>query len=108
MDRYDATLQFFQSHLNKIRSGKLTDNEITFICAKHKLDKLHIYLMKQATDVEELVTVCRKLNVQLDFLSLTTATLLQRFTNVDEVSDFSPTQTNGKRVEVRFGCAAVA
>lgn len=83
--------------LNKIRSGKLTDNEMALLyAAKHKLDKFNIYLDEAgATDVEELVTVCRKLKrdgkldfVIVDYLQLLTTT--KRFTNrVDEVAKIS-------------------
>ncbi|MDD4000361.1 MAG: replicative DNA helicase, partial [Bacilli bacterium] len=83
--------------LNKIRGGKLTDNEMTMLyAAKNKLDKFNIYLDEAgATDVEELITVCRKLKrdnkldiVIVDYLQLLTTS--RRTSNrVEEVSRIS-------------------
>jgi len=83
--------------LNKIRSGKLTDNEMALLyAAKHKLDKFNLYFADAgATDVEEVVAVSRRLKregrldfVIVDYLQLLTTT--KRFTNrVDEVSKIS-------------------
>lgn len=83
--------------LNKIRGGKLTETEFAHLnMAKIKIDKFNIYLDEAgATDVEEVVTVCRKLKrdgrldfVIIDYLQLLTTS--KRFTNrTDEVSKIS-------------------
>jgi len=94
-------MRLYSSHsgltLNKIRSGKLTDNEMAALyAAKSKLDKFNIYLDEAgATDVEEVVTVCRKLKrdnkldfVVIDYLQLLTTS--RRTSNrVEEVSKIS-------------------
>jgi replicative DNA helicase len=94
-------MRLYSSHsgltLNKIRSGKLNETEmLTLYAAKTKLDKFNLYLDEAgATDIEELVTVCRKLRrdgkldlVVVDYLQLLTTT--RRTTNrVDEVSKIS-------------------
>ena len=60
-------MRLYSSHsgltLNKIRSGKLNETEMASLyAAKTKLDRFNLYLDEAgATDVEELVTVCRKL-----------------------------------------------
>lgn len=84
-------------HLNKLRSGNLSEEEITHLyMAKTKLDRFNIYLDEAgATDVEEVVSVCRKLKrenkldfIVVDYLQLLTTT--KRFTNrVDEVAKIS-------------------
>lgn len=83
--------------LSKIRSGNLTETEYaTLNIAKVQLDKFNIYLDEAgATDVEEVVTVCRKLKrekkldfVIIDYLQLLTTT--KRFSNrTDEVAKIS-------------------
>lgn len=83
--------------LTKIRSGKLSDNEMALLyAAKHKLDKFNLYFGESgATDVEELVAVCRRLKregkldfIIVDYLQLLTTS--KKFTNrVDEVSKIS-------------------
>jgi replicative DNA helicase len=94
-------MRLYSSHsgltLNKIRSGKLSDSEMLLLyAAKNTLDKFNIYLDEAgATDVEELVTVCRKLKrdgkldlVIIDYLQLLTTS--KRTTNrVEEVSKIS-------------------
>jgi len=83
--------------LSKIRSGNLTEAEFASLnLAKLKIDKFNIYLDDAgATDVEEVVTVCRKLKregkldfVIIDYLQLLTTT--KRFSNrTDEVAKIS-------------------
>lgn len=83
--------------LSKIRSGKLSDDDFAKLnVAKVKLDKFNIYLDDAgASDVEEVITVCRKLKrenkldfVIVDYLQLLTTT--KRFSNrTDEVSKIS-------------------
>jgi len=83
--------------LNKIRSGNLTESDYASLSiAKLKLDKFNIYLDDAgATDVEEVVTVCRKLKregkldfVIIDYLQLLTTT--KKFTNrTDEIAKIS-------------------
>lgn len=83
--------------LNKIRSGKLSDNEMALLfAAKHKLDKFNLFFGEAGkTDVEEIVAVCRRMKregkldfVIVDYLQLLSTT--KRFTNrVDEVSKIS-------------------
>lgn len=94
-------MRMYSSHsgltLNKIRSGKLTDAEMAVLyAAKTKIDRFNIYLDEAgATDVEELITVCRKLKrdgkldfVVVDYLQLLSTT--RKTTNrVDEVSKIS-------------------
>lgn len=83
--------------LTKIRDGKLTDAEMAQLyIAKTKIDKFNIYLDEAgATDVEELVTVCRKLKrdqkldfIIVDYLQLLT-TVRKTSNRVDEVSKIS-------------------
>jgi len=94
-------MRLYSSHsgltLNKIRSGKLNETEMAALyAAKTKLDRFNIYLDEAgATDVEELVTVCRKLKrdgkldlIIIDYLQLLT---IRRKTmnRVEEVSKIS-------------------
>lgn len=94
-------MRLYSSHsgltLNKIRSGKLNETEMAALyAAKNKLDKFNIYLDEAgATDVEELITVCRKLKrdkkldlVVVDYLQLLTTTR-KTSNRVDEVSKIS-------------------
>lgn len=83
--------------LSKIRSGNLTETEFASLnLAKLKMDKFNIYLDDAgATDVEEVVTVCRKLKregkldfVIIDYLQLLTTT--KKFSNrTDEIAKIS-------------------
>jgi replicative DNA helicase len=83
--------------LDKIRGGNLNELEMTQLyAAKAKLDSFNIYMDEAgATDVEELVTVCRKLHREgkLDFVIVDYLQLLstnKRTSNrVDEVSKIS-------------------
>jgi replicative DNA helicase len=94
-------MRVYASHsgitLNKIRAGKLTESEMSQLyAAKTKIDKFHLYLDEAgATDIEELITVCRKLKrdnkldfVVVDYLQLLT-TKRQTTNRVDEVSKIS-------------------
>ncbi len=94
-------MRLYSSHsgltLNKIRSGKLNETEMASLyAAKTKLDRFNLYLDEAgATDVEELVTVCRKLKrdgkldlVIIDYLQLLT-TRRRTMNRVDEVSKIS-------------------
>ncbi|MGD9604789.1 MAG: replicative DNA helicase [Bacilli bacterium] len=94
-------MRVYASHsgltLNKIRAGKLAESEMAALyAAKTKIDKFHIYLDEAgATDIEELVTVCRKLKrdnkldfVVVDYLQLLT-TKRHTTNRVDEVSKIS-------------------
>ncbi|HBP25416.1 MAG TPA: replicative DNA helicase [Acholeplasmatales bacterium] len=94
-------MRVYASHsgltLSKIRAGKLTDAEMaTLYAAKTKIDKFNIYLDEAgATDIEELVTVCRKLKrdnkldfVVVDYLQLLT-TKRKTSSRVEEVSRIS-------------------
>ncbi|HHZ17915.1 MAG TPA: replicative DNA helicase [Acholeplasmataceae bacterium] len=94
-------MRLYSSHsgltLNKIRSGKLNETEMASLyAAKTKLDRFNLYLDEAgATDVEELVTVCRKLKrdgkldlVIIDYLQLLT-TRRKTMNRVDEVSKIS-------------------
>ncbi|NLD26046.1 MAG: replicative DNA helicase [Acholeplasmataceae bacterium] len=94
-------MRLYSSHsgltLNKIRSGKLNETEMAALyAAKNKLDKFNLYLDEAgATDIDELITICRKLKredkldlVIIDYLQLLTTT--RRTTNrVEEVSKIS-------------------
>lgn len=94
-------MRIYSSHsgltLNKIRSGKLNEMEMASLyAAKTKIDRFNIYLDEAgATDIDEVVTVCRKLRrdnkldfVIIDYLQLLTTT--RKSTNrVDEVSKIS-------------------
>ena len=83
--------------LTKIRSGKLNDEEMKkLLAAKYKLDRFNMYLDEAgATDIDEVVTVCRKLKrdgkldfIIIDYLQLIT-TKRKTTNRVDEVSKIS-------------------
>ena len=94
-------MRLYSSHsglnLNKIRSGHLNETEMAALyAAKTKLDRFNIYLDEAGvTDIEELITVCRKLKregkldlVIVDYLQLLT-TRMRTFNRVEEVSRIS-------------------
>lgn len=94
-------MRLYSSHsglsLTKIRSGKMSDNEMASLYhAKTKLDKFNMYLDEAgATDIDEIVTVCRKLKrddkldfIIIDYLQLIT-TKRKTTNRVDEVSKIS-------------------
>lgn len=83
--------------LTKIRSGKLSEKEMfALFAAKNKLDTYNIYLDEAgATDIDEVVAVCRKLKregklnfVIIDYLQLLTTTR-KSSNRVEEVSKIS-------------------
>lgn len=83
--------------LTKIRSGNLTEDEFARLnLAKVKLDKFNIYLDEAgATDIDEVVTVCRKLKrdnkldfIIIDYLQLLTTTR-RSGTRAEEVAKIS-------------------
>lgn len=83
--------------LTKIRSGSLTEEEFARLnVAKVKMDKFNIYLDEAgATDVDEVLTVCRKLKregkldfVIIDYLQLLTTTR-RSGTRAEEVGKIS-------------------